>query len=492
VERVHLDGGPAASDVLVAGRRAAVYPGGELIMAARLAGAGRTKVVLEGTFLGQRVVQEYPVDVTDSGEMAPRGWAEIAVASLLSLNDPKLDGLVTAYCQQFGIGSRVASFLVLENEADYKRLNLEAERGKTVHGDLARFLDDMWKGLAQAVSERVAFERFLKQIDARVNLLKGPDGKHVRQLLGFLADKDFDLPEARLRGAILHKDDVPEAYLTAVTKDPRDVAAYLKEARRRADAGDVDGAVRVLSSIIEEYPARGDALRLVGYRLLDLKQAGHAVHLFRRVQRQRPFEPHSYRDLARSLEDSGRYGLAAVQYEVLLAGTWDNRFHDSLKEVAREEYVRMMQEAVRKKAVSRGLADLFGERLEGLATPRTRSDLRVTISWNTDATDVDLWVIEPDGTKCFYQNRRTRSGGQLSGDQTQGYGPERYQIAKARAGTYKVLVHYFGTNPNLLAGETHVQIVVTRYAGSARETVERYTVILKRHDQAVEVCQVKF
>jgi hypothetical protein len=492
VERVHLEGGPAARDVLVAGRRAAVYPGGELIVAARMAGAGRAKIVLEGTFRGKRVVQEYPVEVVDKGELAPRGWAEIAVASLLALNDPKLDLLATAYCQQFGIGSRVASFLVLENEADYKRLNLEEERGKTVNGDLARFLDDMWKGLGQAVSDRVAFERFLKQIDARVNLLNGPGSKHVRQLLGLLTDKDFDLPEARLRGAILHKKDVPEAYLTAITKEPGNVSAFLKEARRRADAGDMVGAVRALSNVIEEYPTRGDALRLVGYRLLDLQQAGHAVRLFRQVQRQRPFEPHSYRDLARSLEESGRYGLAAVQYEILLAGSWHNRFHESLKEVAREEYVRMMQEAVRKKAVDRKLADLFGERLEGLATPQTRSDLRVTISWNTDATDVDLWVIEPDGTKCFYQNKQTPSGGQLSEDQTQGYGPERYQIAHAKAGAFKVLVHYYGVNPNLLAGETHVNVIVTRHAGSPREKVERYTVILKRQDQAVEVCHVKF
>ena len=50
---------------------------------------------------------------------------------------------MTAYCQQFGIGSRVASFLVLENENDYKRLNLEEERGKTVNGDLGLFLDEI-------------------------------------------------------------------------------------------------------------------------------------------------------------------------------------------------------------------------------------------------------------------------------------------------------------------------------------------------------------
>ena len=115
----------------------------------------------------------------------------------------------------------------------------------------------------------------------------------------------------------------------------------------------------------------------------------------------------------------------------------------------------------------------------------------MTISWNTDATDVDLWVIEPDGTKCFYQHKRTKSGGELSQDQTQGYGPERYQIAKAPAGEFVVLVHYFGANPNLLGGETHVNVVVTRYAGTPQETVERHTVILKKHNEQVEVCRVK-
>ena len=117
------------------------------------------------------------------------------------------------------------------------------------------------------------------------------------------------------------------------------MSVYVTEAKRRLDAGDPQGAVRVLSSVIEEYPTRGDALRLVGYRLLDLKQPVQAVRLFRQVQQQRPFEPHSYLDLARSLEECGMYGLAAVQYEVVLAGTWHARFHESIKVVAQEEYL---------------------------------------------------------------------------------------------------------------------------------------------------------
>src|SRR5205807_2926333 len=109
-----------------------------------------------GTFRGQKVVERFPLRLTEGGELAPRAWAEVAVASLLALNDPKLDELVTAYCQQFGIASRVASFLVLENVGDYKRFNLEEERGKTVAGDLGQFLDDLWANLGRVVNPREA------------------------------------------------------------------------------------------------------------------------------------------------------------------------------------------------------------------------------------------------------------------------------------------------------------------------------------------------
>jgi hypothetical protein len=432
------------------------------------------------------------VEVAAAGELAPRGWAEIAVASLLALNDPKLDGLATAYCQEFGVGSRVASFLVLENANDYKRLNLEAERGKTVPGDLGTYLETLWQSLGKVVPARQEFVRFLDQVGPRVQLLGGANGPHVARLLALLSDKDFELADADLHGTLLHKADVPPAYLAERDKEGEHAAVFLAEARRRAAAGDVDGAVRVLSSVVEEHPGRTDALRLVGYRLLDLQQPAQAARLFQRVQRSRPFEPHSYRDLARSLEDNGRYGLAAVQYEIVLAGTWHNRFHESLKAVALEEYAHMMQDAIRRKAVSRPLAEHFGERLEHLATPQPKSELRVTISWNTDATDVDLWVIEPDGTKCFYGHNRTASGGELSQDETQGYGPERYQVRKALPGEYTIVVHYFRANPDLLAGESHVNVVVTRHAGTPLETSERHTVILKRQNDQVEVCRVKF
>jgi tetratricopeptide (TPR) repeat protein len=489
VEKVRVVGGPSHSDMLVAGRRAAVYPAGELILAGRFNGTGRATVMVEGTFHGEKYAEEFPLEIGSTSELAPRAWAEVAVASLLALNDPKLDTLVTAYCQQFGIVGKTASFLVLENDNDYKRFNLEEERGKTLVTDLGEFLDNAWATIGRAVSSRETFLRFLDRIENRVNVRNDAS---VKKMLDLLRDKDFDLAESNVEGGIVLSKDVPAQYLEGVNRDRREVTTYLTESRRRADKGDVSGAVRVLSTVMEEHTGRGDALRLVGYRLLDLNQPAQAARLFERVQKQRPFEPHSYRDLARSLEESGLYAVAAINYEIVLAGTWHNRFQQDLKVVVLEEYAHMMQEAIRKKAVSKEVADLFGERLEGIGQKQKPADLRVTISWNTDATDVDLWVIEPDGTKCFYQHKATKNGGELSQDMTQGYGPERYQMISAPKGTYQVLVHYYGTNPNLLGGETHVKVAVTRNSGRANETTENHTVILKRRNEQVEVCKVKF
>ena len=68
------------------------------------------------------------------------------------------------------------------------------------------------------------------------------------------------------------------------------------------------------------------SIRSVGYRLFDAKQPGVAVRLFERLQQQRPDDPHAYRDLARAYEDAGMHGLAAIQYEIVLAGTWNNKY----------------------------------------------------------------------------------------------------------------------------------------------------------------------
>src|SRR5205085_9952624 len=51
-------------------------------------------------------------------------------------------------------------------------------------------------------------------------------------------------------------------------------------------------------------------------------------------------------------------------------------------------------------------------------------DLRVTLTWDTPGTDVDLWVTSPDGEKVMYNHREGAAGGTPDTDVTRGSGPE--------------------------------------------------------------------
>lgn len=100
------------------------------------------------------------------------------------------------------------------------------------------------------------------------------------------------------------------------------------------------------------------------------------------------------------------------------------------------------------------------------------TDLRVTIEWQTVASDVDLWVDEPGGERVIYSNPRSAHGGRLSNDMTQGYGPEEYLMRRAMPGQYEIRANIFAAdriNPN---GAQRVSARIIRDFGRATEREE--------------------
>ena len=98
-------------------------------------------------------------------------------------------------------------------------------------------------------------------------------------------------------------------------------------------------------------------------------------------------------------------------------------------------------------------------------------DLRIMLSWDTDETDVDLHVLEPDGEEAYYRNRRTTTGGFVSEDVTTGYGPEEYLRKEAPKGVYKILANYFASHRQALTGAATVTATV--YTGCGRKNEKR-------------------
>ena len=99
-------------------------------------------------------------------------------------------------------------------------------------------------------------------------------------------------------------------------------------------------------------------------------------------------------------------------------------------------------------------------------------DLRTVFVWDTDSTCIDLWVTEPNGTKCYYGNKRTPIGGFLSRDIMEGWGPNEYFIRKGLPGTYKISANYYSNYQQSLTGATTIFAHVWTNYGRENETCQ--------------------
>ena len=68
--------------------------------------------------------------------------------------------------------------------------------------------------------------------------------------------------------------------------------------------------------------------------------------------------------------------------------------------------------------------------------------LQISLAWDS-GTDLDLWVTDTSGTKIYYNNRSSSTGGALDRDDIDGFGPENIYWSQAPNGTYKVEVNYY-------------------------------------------------
>ena len=100
--------------------------------------------------------------------------------------------------------------------------------------------------------------------------------------------------------------------------------------------------------------------------------------------------------------------------------------------------------------------------------------LRATLTWNTDGTDVDFWVTDPNGEKCYYGNRTTASGLMLDVDDQDGFGPENITSSNMIPGDYLVQVHYWSDHNADEAIGSDCQVVIKQDENSTTPPVNYY------------------
>jgi hypothetical protein len=91
--------------------------------------------------------------------------------------------------------------------------------------------------------------------------------------------------------------------------------------------------------------------------------------------------------------------------------------------------------------------------------PDSDGVLQIGLSWNTNETDIDLWVVDPNGEKIFWNNPNATSGGYLDRDDIDGFGPENiYWYSDFPEGKYEVYVDYYGCFPSCPSTDFVVKI----------------------------------
>jgi hypothetical protein len=249
-------------------------------------------------------------------------------------------------------------------------------------------------------------------------------------------------PPAELE-AVLAREQLQHGALPAFWLDVSDW--YFRQGRRPE-------ALRLLLSALDLPTRDSETVAIVAGRLVRWGELDRAIHLYERLAAAEPDRPQPLRSLALALAmraeaGSGEQARADLARAVALLTQaimthWSEDF-DGLELISLMEVNRLIPRYRRL-----GGRDVpLDSRLIALLDV----DLRVVIEWNTEQTDLDLWVDEPNGERAIYNNARTAIGGRLSNDMTRGYGPEEYLLRRAPAGAYTVRANVFAAdrlNPN--------------------------------------------
>lgn len=474
--------GAEIADLLVAGGQQTLYPGVSLTLAGPLVGSGAAKVVLQGALAdGKAATVEVPVTLVPSGELAPRAWGELAVAQLVGSGKTALEGLALALAQHYRVASPLGAFLLLENQATWEQYDFGEESTKLAGQTIAKAIAAAAKLGQAAFSTWARLQQTLAEHAAGFGLPGVAAEGWVSGLLAVGAGQ-LELSPPQLPWAGTPEKGVSPAYDAALkSEDFELVAPFAAQAEARLEQADVAGAVRALSTVLERAPGDDELARLIGYRIAGWGEASIAAELLFAVLLRRPFEPQSWRDFAGAVAQN-RPGLAVLAYEIALRGAWPSQYK-GMAIVAKEEYAAFAFDLLGA-APNHPLAGLLKQRIAEHKLIEPPGEMRITATWNTNQTDIDLHVTTPLGEVCNYTHKKLSDGsGELYADLTGGYGPERFVAYKPMKGTWKVEVHFYNAPAQQLAPETWVQVRIWRKNGKVPMVTQSQVVLKKEGDK---------
>lgn len=260
---------------------------------------------------------------------------------------------------------------------------------------------------------------------------------------------------------------------------------YLDVASLFEEKGLKKEALLILSNLAEMEMEDYRLLRVLANRLRQLEYMDYAINYFEQVLELRPYEPQSYRDLGLTYANNKQYQKSVDTLYEIVKKSWDGRFPE-IEVIALEEMNQVIAEA-RRKGIRLNLSGIDKRFIYEMPV-----DIRIVLNWDTDNSDMDLWVTDPCGEVCIYSNPRTYIGGLLSRDFTGGYGPEEFLIKKAKPGKYRIQANYYGSRQQTLIGPTTIYLDIYTYYSSGKEKKETITLRLTENKETIDIGEIVF
>jgi hypothetical protein len=239
-------------------------------------------------------------------------------------------------------------------------------------------------------------------------------------------------------------------------------------------AGRKEEARRAVEAALDLPTRDNQTLAIVAARLLRYGSPDRAIWLLERLAEREADRPQPSRTLALALIERSKTAktreLARADLEravALLAKAATELFDINATGV---ETVTLMEAnaALTRLEAMGGSSTALDKRL----VAKVDADVRVVMEWNTPRTDLDLWVTEPRGEKVGYSSPTSSWGGKLSGDVTNGYGPEEYLIRRAQKGVYEIRANTFASDRSNPNGPSSLTVRVIRNFGRPNQSEE--------------------
>jgi len=285
------------------------------------------------------------------------------------------------------------------------------------------------------------------------------------------APKDRAARQALVRGLVTagRLDDALTAARDWRAHDAYNLVAVRSVGDVYAEMGDRERARRAYSSVVELLPNDARAQRaLVGV----LKQSGDLAAAYERLTAASILAPSDQRlvfERADTAERLGRPDEAASLFRSVVDAA---EAPESVRYPARQRLAQLLGQQRRRALIADDddtADDALFEQIEALGlSGGTVNDIKVYLTWDTDRSDVDLWVLNPAGEKIFYSHKLGKGGDALFDDVTTGYGPESYSARQAAPGKYLVSVNYYGTSRDAFA-EARGEVTIVLHEGTAQE-----------------------